>query len=283
VVEVVSPAPFARIGIVGVGLIGGSVALAVRHKLPAATIVGLDRGDRKDLQQVVDQIVERVQDLADADLIVVCVPLTEMARTLEEIARTNTRAIVTDVSSTKRGTMAAAAASGLRSFVGGHPMAGSERPGLDAARRDLFEGRPWLLVRGPADDAASARVEAFVESLGARPRWMDAEEHDRTVAYISHLPQIIAAALMNTAEIGAPLAGPETAGNAFGEMTRLASSPSAMWQRVLAENGDFVAEALDVFRQQLPLAPDTFGDWAAEALGRSGAARSRWQRARRDA
>lgn len=271
--------PFTRIGVVGLGLLGGSIALATREIWPSARLVACDRCADTTSTAVVDEVVSGLDDLASCDLVVLAVPLDQMAACLDAIGRSGTRAVVTDVGSTKRRVMAAAAAGGIQSFIGGHPMAGGERPGLAFARADLFRGKPWLLVPGSADAEASACLERFISGLGAIVRWMDAESHDRTVAYVSHLPQIVAAALMNAAEAGVGSAGQTAAGNAFGEMTRLASSPADMWARVLEENADFVREALEQFARELPSAaadgkPD---EWAREALARSARARARWK------
>lgn len=269
-------APFQRVGIVGVGLIGGSVALATRRAHPATHLVGLDTGRELDLAHVVDRRARSLGELADADLILVSVPVADLARTLGALAEAAPAALVTDVCSTKRTAMAEARKAGLKAFIGGHPMAGSERAGLESARPDLFDKRPWLLVRGSAGLDHEERLKTFVASLGAAPHWLEADEHDRTVAYVSHLPQMLAAALMNTGEAGVPATGPIAAGRAFREMTRLASSPSAMWTSVLADNADFVREALEAFLRQLPDAASAPGDWVREALASSGQARERW-------
>lgn len=271
--------PFRRIGIAGLGLIGGSIALATRQAWPTVRLVAAVRREHPQARQVVDEIVTDVGALASCDLIIVAVPIDRVPACLSDLARTGTTALVTDVSSTKRQIMAAATAAGLPSFVGGHPMAGGERPGLDCARADLFRGRPWILVQGTATPATDAQLERFAAGLGAVVRWMDAETHDRTVAYVSHLPQMVAAALMNAADAALGTAGHAVAGNAFGEMTRLASSPPEMWTAVLGENRDFVREALARFIRELPVEPGGAdpGAWAEDALGRSGEARARWR------
>lgn len=271
-----APEPFRRVGIVGVGLVGGSIAKAIRRAYPAVSILGCD--PRAEAAAVVDDMVT-VDGMADADLIFACVPAAELPRCLETIARTSTRAVVTDVGSTKRRVMAAAAQAGLRAFIGGHPMAGSERSGLESARADLFAGRPWLLVKGSADASDAVALDAFLVGLGAVTRWMDASGHDRTVAYVSHLPQVVATALMNAADGAVGADGPAVAGNAFAEMTRLASSPAAMWTAVFGDNADYVREAIEAFTRELPGGSEAPGDWARAALGRSGEARDRWRRA----
>jgi prephenate dehydrogenase len=276
-------APFQRIGIGGLGLMGGSVAMAVRRAWPSVSLVGCDLTPSTRAREVVDDVVERVADLAGCDLVLLAVPTGQLPDSFEQLVGAGSRAVVTDIGSTKRGVMAAAASAGLVSFVGGHPMAGAERSGLAFARADLFQDRPWLLVPGSGDARARTTIERFVIGLGARVEWMDAITHDRTVAYVSHLPQILAAALMNAAERAVGNSGPAVAGHAFAEMTRLASSPPAMWSGVLAENADFVSEALAALGDQLPRSGGrALAEWANRALVESGEARERWRQKPQD-
>jgi prephenate dehydrogenase len=281
---VASPAPFPRVGVAGLGLIGGSVALAAKSVWPDVVVHGCDVAAHVDdarTRGVVSDGATDIAVLATCDLIVLAVPLGAMRDVLRALGQVRTNAIITDVGSTKRGVIATAKDVGLRQFVGGHPMAGGERPGLDQARADLFVDRPWLLVEGTANADARARVEAFARGLGARPSWMAADEHDRTVAYVSHLPQVVAAALMTAADDALGIGGKAAAGPAFAEMTRLASSPPDMWTSVLAENADFVAEALAQFARDLPSIADLqSGAWARDVLRRAGETRARWRSAR---
>jgi prephenate dehydrogenase len=256
--------------------------MAARQRFPDAIVHGCDEAARWTAAEARGAIARGSTDLrslADCDLIVVAVPLAAMTEVLTSIAETGTAALVTDVGSTKRHVMQVARATrGLR-FIGGHPMAGRERPGLDQAHPDLFVDRPWLLVEGTADAEAGARLEAFVTALGARARWMDAAAHDRAVAFVSHLPQILGGALMAAAERGVGSLGADAAGPAFGEMTRLASSPPDMWRTVLAENADFVMDALAALVAELPSVTDLqSGAWVRDVLGPAGEARRRWQR-----
>lgn len=280
-----SEPPFPRIGIIGTGLIGGSIALAAKRVWPSVQVAGTPSRSAPLPAGMLERTESDIASLArESDLVVLCVPVTVMSDMMAAIARSGSTAVVTDVGSTKRTVMAAAREAGLEAFVGGHPMAGAERPGASEARADLFVGRPWLLVEGTASPDASVRLETFVRALGALVQWIPADLHDRTVAYVSHLPQIVAAALMNAADSAVPTTGPHVAGNAFGEMTRLASSPAPMWQGICADNADYVAEALRAFLAQLPgeraLAD---GNWVPEALGTSGKARDRWRAAREEA
>ena len=239
-------APFARVGIVGLGLIGGSIALALRRRSPSTRIVGVDRADVVELARsagLIDESADRVDGLADVDLVILAAPIPAIRESLAALGRAQSRAIVTDVGSTKRRIVADALAAGLREFVGGHPMAGREQGGLGAAEAALFEGRPWFLTTGGAHADTVARLKTFVRGLGATPVEIDAERHDRTMAYVSHLPQIAATTLM--AEIGSAVGphGLACAGQGLEDMTRLASSPADLWTGILATNADFIAEA----------------------------------------
>jgi prephenate dehydrogenase len=254
-------APFARVGIAGLGLIGGSIALALRRTWPAVRVVGVDGVEVIDAAQsagLIDGSAAEVSELTDADLIILAAPIPAILESIAALGRAKARAVVTDVGSTKRRIVAAAAAAGLQEFVGGHPMAGRERSGLAAAEATLFEGRPWFLSRGTAGEDALARVKALVRGLGASAVLIDPERHDRTMAYVSHLPQIAATTLM--AEVGAAVGphGLACAGQGLDDMTRLAASPADVWTGILATNADFIAEAgarvaaaLGRFSQQL--------------------------------
>lgn len=238
--------PFERIGIVGLGLIGGSIAQGIRRTWPGVQIAGVDRPEVTQAASrsgLIDTEQDSVAALTDADLVVLAAPVPDIVELLKAASRAGLRGVLTDVGSTKRRIMQAAADAGLGDFVGGHPIAGAERGGFDHARPDLFEGRPWLLVTDGAPSHAVARVEQLVRGLGADPRHLDAQTHDRTMAYVSHLPQLLAVALMNTTGAAVGEAGLAVSGRAFAEMTRLAASPPDLWRGILESNADFVSEA----------------------------------------
>src|SRR5258707_13452018 len=214
-----SPLIFEKIGIVGVGLIGGSIALAARQLWPTALVIGVDNKDVLETAMrlhAIDVAADDLIVLAEADVVILAAPVKQNIALLEELEE-NVRvpAVVTDTGSTKR--EIAAAARGLAprfTFVGGHPLAGAATGGLEHARPDLFAGRPWLL--SSASDAAGDALEklsAFVRALGAEPRLIAADAHDRMLAYLSHLPQLTASALMQVVGAGVgeealPLSGP---------------------------------------------------------------------------
>jgi prephenate dehydrogenase len=246
----------ADLGIVGLGLIGGSVALAARAAWPRLRITGVDRPDVLDAARrgrFIDEGRATIGELAECDLIVLATPVPAILELIADAGRGHLRGVVTDVGSTKREIMAAAARAQLPAFVGGHPVAGAELGGLSQARGDLFLDRPWMIVAGNEPDArALSLVNRLATGLGAVPHAVDAVEHDRTMAYISHVPQLVAVALMSAAGEACGDAGLGVAGRAFREMTRLASSPHDLWRGILATNADFIAEALAAFERKLP-------------------------------
>jgi prephenate dehydrogenase len=183
---------------------------------------------------------------SEADLIVLAAPVREICRLLGgELARVVERdAVVTDVGSTKREVAEAARALPERlRFVGGHPLAGAAVSGIEHARADLFAGRPWLLC--PESDGALHRLDELVTALGARPRVVTPADHDRLAAFLSHLPQLAASALMGVVGEAVGEDGLSLAGRGLQDTTRLASSPAEIWKDVCATNSAPIAEALD--------------------------------------
>jgi prephenate dehydrogenase len=158
-------------------------------------------------------------------------------------------AVVTDTGSTKRDVLAAAASLPPRfSFVGGHPLAGAAHGGLEHARPDLFVGRPWLLTPAfarPALGDGLERLTAFIAALGAEPRVVTPEAHDRLLAFLSHLPQLTASALMHVVGGAVGPDGLALAGRGLADTTRLASSPADIWRDIAATNADEIGRALD--------------------------------------
>jgi prephenate dehydrogenase len=246
--------PSDRVGIAGLGLIGGSIALGLKRQWPGVTILGFDHGpvlDEAARSNVIDERCESFRDLESAGLVVLASPVPAIIDAVREASDAPWQMTITDVGSTKRRIMAAAGS--LRGFVGGHPMAGAEHGGFANARADLFEGRPWLVVPGnnPDEDRLAA-VEQLARSLGATPHRIDPDTHDRVMAFVSHAPQLISCALMAAAGQGVGEGGLALAGRGLADLTRLASSPSDVWQGILATNADYIAEALDAFTRVLP-------------------------------
>lgn len=248
----VVPPIFARVAIVGLGLIGGSVALAARQRWPAGLVIGVDRGavlEDAIRRHAVDVAAEDVMIASEADLVVLAAPVRENIEILSALPDAlRGEAVVTDVGSTKRAIVEAAARLPARlTFIGGHPLAGAARGGLEFARPDLFENRPWLFAPWNADAAdAASRLTRFVEALGARPQVVpSAAAHDRLVAFLSQLPQLTASALMGVVGEAVGDDGLALAGRGLIDTTRLASSPGGIWRDICATNRDEIAAALD--------------------------------------
>src|SRR5215470_17265077 len=229
------PPIFEKIGIVGLGLIGGSIALAARQLWPSSLVIAVDHKDVLETAMrlhAIDVAADDLIVLAEADLVILAAPVRQNIALLAELDEyVRTPAVVTDVGSTKREMAAAARDLPERfTFVGGHPLAGAARGGLEHARPDLFKGRPWLLT------GAHDKLRAFIEALGAIPRTTTADAHDRLVAFLSHLPQVAASALMQVVGEAVGEDGLTLAGRGLIDTTRLASSPAEIWRDIANTN-----------------------------------------------
>jgi len=243
---------FRRIGIVGVGLVGGSLAFAIRRVFPDAAVVGIDRAEVTLVARQSGALTSgsaELAALAGCDLIVLAAPIRQNLAVLARLgAVVSGPALVTDVGSTKRTTVEAARAlPPSLTFIGGHPLAGSARGGLEAARVDLFERRPWLLTPGPGTPPdAQLRLSTFLAALGASPIVVDPMVHDHVMAYTSHLPQLTATALMHVVGETVGEAGLRLSGSGLADTTRVAASPASIWTDICASNADEVLPALDL-------------------------------------
>ncbi len=276
------PDPVRRVAVIGTGLIGGSIALALRDRRPDVEVVGFDR-DLGQLAVAVERgavaaTASPADAVAQADVVVLAVPTGAVQAALAEVApalRPGT--LVTDVASVK-GPVAEAAREllpGAVAFVGGHPMAGAERGGMAHADALLFENAVYVLTpNGPTVDP---RAVWLARSVGARPVGLTAERHDAVVAAVSHLPQLAAVALVELAsEVGDDALA--LAAGGFRDMTRIASSPFGMWGDILTANRDAALGALDAYAARLATLRDAVaaGDLnvLADSFAASAATRS---------
>ncbi|MFN3468260.1 MAG: prephenate/arogenate dehydrogenase family protein [Novosphingobium sp.] len=257
-----SDAPFRQITIVGLGLLGGSIGLAVQAFLPGARVVGYDadpavRGAARALG-LAHRIADDAQDAAPgSDLVIFCVPVGAMGAAARAIAPgLSPEALVSDVGSSKA-TVAAALAEALpgHHIIPAHPVAGTERSGPDAGFATLFRNR-WCIVTPPADadPALCARLIAFWEALGARVETMDADHHDKVLAVTSHLPHLIAYTIVGTASDLEQVTQSEVikySAGGFRDFTRIAASDPTMWRDVFLSNRDAVLEMLQRFTEDL--------------------------------
>jgi prephenate dehydrogenase len=244
-----------RVALVGTGLIGGSVGLALRRA--GAEVIGYDpdtaRAERARVVGAVDLLASSVKEIAArVDVVVVAVPVAAVASVVVEALDAGAP-LVTDVGSVKQPVVAAVEAErpdDAPRFVGGHPMAGSEQEGLDGARDDLFAGATWVLTpTATTDPAAFAAVRALVGELGADTIALAPDVHDALVAVVSHVPQLAASTLMNVADRGSDRHAVmlRLAAGGFRDMTRIASGNPGIWPDICVANRDAILTALDEY------------------------------------
>ena len=281
-----------NVTVVGCGLIGASFALALKRAGACRRVAGWDT-DEAALEaatkvgaiDVVDEAFAR-GTVSRADLVYLAAPVGQIVEHLRAGARHfKAGAVVTDAGSTKVEICNAAREQQPRGwrFVGGHPVAGSHLGGASHARADLFDGAPYVLTE--AEDAVEAEaLDALTKTLelcGARIRVMRPDEHDRALALVSHLPQLVSCALASAVEGRADsdtLAA--LAGAGYRDTTRLAASPWGVWRDILATNAGNVADALDPFIAALAAARDELRARSRDAGGELAATRALFARAR---
>lgn len=248
---------FSTIAILGPGLLGGSLALAARERLPEVKVRAWARREESAAQVRAMGITDAASTdllatVAGADLVIFCVPIGCMPALAGEIRGVLApHAIVTDVGSVKEPVMNALGPILGGAFIGSHPMAGSEQTGLEAARADLFEGAVSIVTPEAATAPEATRaVSEFWEKLGCRALVCNARAHDDAVALVSHLPHLLAAALVQTVlrENPAALA---LCGNGFRDTTRVASGPPAMWGEIFEQNREALKNAVHAMIENL--------------------------------
>jgi prephenate dehydrogenase len=249
-----------RLAVVGLGLLGGSAARGARARGLAREIVAVGRRAEGLAPALEDGTVDRattdlVDGVGDADLVLLATPVSTLPGLLSEVWRAvDADAILSDVGSTKRAIVSAAerlASSRALAFVGGHPMAGSEQSGYAGARADLFAGATVILTPTElTDPGALKQLSEFWEALGSRVVMLDPDVHDRLVAAVSHLPHLVAFALMEAvARLDAGALN--LAGRGFADATRIAASDPRIWQDIFLTNREALAEPLTAFRSAL--------------------------------
>jgi prephenate dehydrogenase len=254
-----------QITIIGTGLIGGSLGLALKKSGFRGTIIGCDSADvlsrAKRIRAIDRGLADPVEASQGSDVVVLATPVGAIIELIERLApRLSSNSLLTDVGSTKAEIVTRAGKAfgkdGARRFLAGHPMAGKENSGIAFADADLFRGAVWFVVPLPGQQSKSGIVAEYlrlVRKTGARIAALDPSEHDQLCAWISHVPQMISTALAATLveEYGekAPLL--ESGGRALREMTRIAASPYSMWRDIAITNKKQIADALLKLEQKL--------------------------------
>lgn len=264
----------ATVTVAGVGLIGGSFALALRRIGYCGRILGVSSPETLEVATrlgVIDDGCGLETALPQSDLVYMAQPVERIIDQLDQVRRLVPKhALVTDAGSTKSAIMELARTlfDGGPHFVGGHPMAGKEGRGVRVAEAGLFQGAPYALVPTGESLPESPVVHEFcgwLDAMGCRRRVMQASQHDRVVAWTSHLPQLVSTAL--AAAIGTQLQDGcelEISGDGLRDMTRLAASPHAVWSGILKTNPGPIDEALAAVVQELEGLRDALNDGSAE-------------------
>ena len=271
--KVISELQFRRVAIVGLGLLGGSWGLALKKAGFQGRVVGYARRAETREQALghgaVDEgFADVTEAVHGADLVILTTPVAVILDHLPRLQpHLSPRALITDVGSTKRRICERAAEFYAREplFLGGHPMAGKERSGLENADARLFENARYVLTPVKPEHLDDARVQAFralVEAVGARPLTCDPATHDRAVAYLSHLPQLLSSGLASLIEekhTSGDLSL-EVAASGFRDVTRLADSPYSVWRDICLTNTENIQMALDALIQKLESIKVHLGD-----------------------
>jgi prephenate dehydrogenase len=246
-----------KIGIIGLGLIGGSLARAFRKKSKIDRIVAVDTDREAGARAMAEGVIDAFSTpsegygiLNGSDLLLICTPFQTISRFLPEVSKLNV-GIISDVSSIKKPVMDLIR---LPNFIGGHPMAGSERTGYSCSNASLFENALYVLCIGDGSSVKETEIKAFedlIRSIGAAPVRMPAEEHDRRVAVISHLPHVAASALsllasrQNDAQMAALAAG------GFRDITRIASADPSLWAGITEASSPALVPVLEKYIELL--------------------------------
>ena len=257
--------PIRQITIIGTGLIGGSLALALRKKKFAGRIVGCDREgtlERARMRGAIDDGSSHPGDAVQgSQLVVLATPVLAIVDLIERVGPSlSAKALLTDVGSTKTAVVETAlrvfGRHAGKKFLAGHPMAGKELSGVDYADPDLFQKAVWFLSPLPdqnLNEGLMAEFAGWIDAIGARIAMLPAEEHDRLCAWISHVPQMmstaLAAALVEEFGAEAPLL--PAGGRALQEMTRISASPYSMWRDVAISNKKNLEDALWKVEQRI--------------------------------
>jgi prephenate dehydrogenase len=263
------------VAIVGMGLMGGSLGRALRARRLARHVVGIDRQAeaRRGALEVgaADRTTTELDGVREADLIVLATPVPTLPALLAHLVPyVGPHALLTDLGSVKARIVEAGERLYGTRFIGGHPMAGSEQSGIESSRADLFQGAAWAIVRSTPvaldTDGEARRLHELAIALGARPVLLNAAQHDRLVALVSHLPHLLSFAFAHTVQShDSEAVARQLAGGSFRDMIRVAASDPALWQGIFAENRSALLDSLSAYQTRLRMLQETLEreDWHA--------------------
>jgi len=246
-----------QVGIIGLGLMGGSLSLAMQAQYPDLEIIGLDHNDQHCIQALkfglVDKVVETLEEISKADVVFLAVPVDGIIAILQSLPLLDEQTTVIDLGSTKAKIVSAVPEAIRSNFVAAHPMTGTEKFGPTAAIDDLYRGRAVVLCDLESSGLYQRETaKKIFTDIGMKIFYMDARAHDRHAAFISHMPHALSYALANSVmaqeERDAIIA---LAGGGFRDMSRIAKSSPAMWRDIFEQNRENLLEAIASFQLEL--------------------------------
>ncbi|ADV45551.1 prephenate dehydrogenase [Nitratifractor salsuginis] len=246
-----------NVGIIGLGLMGGSFALALRDRYKEVEILGYDHNDQHCIEalelHLVDRISDELEDFKNLDLIVLAIPVNGIIATLPELVGVDEKTTIIDFGSTKKQIVECVPDEIRRNFVAAHPMTGTEKSGPVAAKADLYRGKVVVLCDIEESGEIQRRLaKKIFTDLGMKIFYMDAEEHDRHAAFISHMPHALSYALANAVmKQENPRAIIALAGGGFKDMSRIAKSSPNMWTDIFRQNQVNLLQAIECFKGEL--------------------------------
>jgi len=249
-----------KIGIIGLGLMGGSLALALKKKYKdeqKIEIIGIDHNDQHCIEalelKIADKITDDIKDLYDVDLIVLTVPVNAIINLMPELTGVSKKTTIIDFGSTKEKIVEAIPKEIRKNFVAAHPMAGTEKFGPTAADRKLYRGKIVVLCNSEDNDAFHLKkAKTIFRDIGMKIIYMDAKEHDLHAAFISHMPHAVSFSLANAVmNQQNPKDIIAMAGGGFKDMSRIAKSSPNMWLDVFKQNKENLLDAINCFSSEL--------------------------------
>jgi prephenate dehydrogenase len=253
-----------KIGIIGVGLIGGSLAMKLNDLEQVEEVKVFDINNLNEIEQTIKVIPSTtISDcVSKANCVFICTPVGLVKDLVAKVSALNTECLITDVGSVKK-EIVSECVEITNKFIGGHPMAGSESVGVSGAKSNLFSGNTWVLTPNDKTDSADlAELKKIIELTDAFVLTATTSEHDRAVAMVSHMPQVISTALMVSAMEQNDLKNItfKLAAGGFRDMTRIAGGNPQMWQDIFSQNKDYILESLRQFKHSLQLAETALMD-----------------------
>ncbi|MBF0491581.1 MAG: prephenate dehydrogenase/arogenate dehydrogenase family protein [Deltaproteobacteria bacterium] len=246
------------VAILGLGLIGGSLALEFKRHRLASQVIGISTSveNREEAlrQKAVDVAYKKLGDfLQTADIVFICTPVKIIETILLPLKKNvSEHTIITDVGSTKEQIVDQAKKLKLKNFIGGHPIAGTEKSGMKAAQLGLFKNKKWILTSEEKSNPANFNtLKKLLTAMGAKVEVMKAKDHDALFAAFSHVPNLISFALASSLNHKKLLSKIDFAGSSLRDMTRLAASPVAMWRDIALSNSVQILRSLDLFEKKI--------------------------------